>query len=86
VFQIIEINDSSDQPTEVLKGVEKDWHEVPGSLTLIYIFFSMSLPAHSGPRPLIQFHNHFYTFGRTPWTSGQLVARSLTKQDNTNTE
>jgi hypothetical protein len=23
------------------------------------VFFSMSLPAHSGPRPLIQFRNHF---------------------------
>jgi hypothetical protein len=25
----------------------------------IVIFFSMALPAHSGPRPLIQFRNHF---------------------------
>jgi hypothetical protein len=27
-------------------------------------FFSMALPAHSGPRPLIQFRNHFSLLGR----------------------
>jgi hypothetical protein len=42
-------------------------------------FFSMALPAHSGPWSLIQFRNHFCTDGRTPWTSDQLVARSLPK-------
>jgi hypothetical protein len=26
---------------------------------LNYFYFSMALPAHSGPRPLIQFRNHF---------------------------
>jgi hypothetical protein len=39
----------------------------------------MALPPHSGPWPLIQFRNHFFTYGRTPWTSDQPVARSLPK-------
>jgi hypothetical protein len=30
-----------------------------------------------GPWPLLQFCNHFYTVGRTPWTSDQPVARPL---------
>jgi hypothetical protein len=41
------------------------------------IFFSVVLPTHSGPWPLIQFRNHFYTDGRTPWTGDQPVARPL---------
>jgi hypothetical protein len=50
------------------------------------LFFSMTLPDHSGPRPLIQIRNHFYTGGRTPWTSDQLVARPLPKQKTTQTQ
>jgi hypothetical protein len=46
----------------------------------------MDLPAHSGPRPLIQFRNHFFTDGRTPWTSDQLVTRLLPKQRTTQTQ
>jgi hypothetical protein len=42
-------------------------------------FLTMALPAHSGPRPPIQFRNHFFTDGRTPWTSDQPVARPLPK-------
>jgi hypothetical protein len=45
----------------------------------------MALSAHSGPRPLIQFRNHFYTDGRTPWTSDQPVARPLHKHKTTQT-
>jgi hypothetical protein len=49
-------------------------------------FLSMALPGHSGPRPLIQFRNHFYTDGRTPWTSDQPVARPLPKHRTTQTQ
>jgi hypothetical protein len=46
----------------------------------------MALPAHSGPRPLIQFRNHFFTDGRTPWTSDQPVARLLPKHRTSQTQ
>jgi hypothetical protein len=49
-------------------------------------FFSIALPAHSGPWPLIQFRNHFYTDDRTSWTSDQLVARPLPKYRTTQTQ
>jgi hypothetical protein len=39
--------------------------------------FLMTFPAHSRARPLIQFHNHFYTVGRTPWRGDQPVAMPL---------
>jgi hypothetical protein len=47
--------------------------------------FTMALPAHSGPRPLIQFRN-FSTDGRTLWTSDQPVARPLPKHGTTQTQ
>jgi hypothetical protein len=50
------------------------------------LFFSMALPAHSGPRPLIQFRDHFYTDGMTPWSSDQPVARPLSKHRTTQTQ
>jgi hypothetical protein len=37
----------------------------------------MVLQSFVGLWPLIQFRNHFYTHGRTPWTSDQPVARRL---------
>jgi hypothetical protein len=49
-------------------------------------FFSMTLPAHSGPRPLIQFRNNFFTDGRTLWTSDQPVTRPVPKQRMTQTQ
>jgi hypothetical protein len=49
-------------------------------------FVSMVLPAHSGPRPLIQFRNHFYTYGRTPWTNDQPVVRLIPKHRTTQTQ
>jgi hypothetical protein len=49
-------------------------------------FFSMALPAHSGPRPLIPFRDHFFTDGRTPRTSDQPVARPLPKHRTTQTQ
>jgi hypothetical protein len=58
--------------------------EITGSVA--YNFFSMALPAHSGPWPLIQFRNHFYTDGRTPWTSDQPVARPLPKHTTKQTQ
>jgi hypothetical protein len=47
--------------------------------------FSMALPVHSRPWPLLQFRNNFYTDGRTPWTSDQPVARTLPKHRITQT-
>jgi hypothetical protein len=55
-------------------------------LLCISIVFSMSLPAHSGPWPLIQFYNHFLIDGRTPWTSDQLVTRPLPKHGTIQTQ
>jgi hypothetical protein len=46
----------------------------------------MALPAHSGRRPLFHFRNHFFTDGRTPWTSYQPVARRLRKHRTTQTQ
>jgi hypothetical protein len=46
----------------------------------------MALPAHSGPRPLIQFRNNFFTVGRTTWTGDQPVARLLPKHRTTQTQ
>jgi hypothetical protein len=37
----------------------------------------MALQPFVGPWPLLQFHNHFYTDGRSLWTSDQPVARPL---------
>jgi hypothetical protein len=48
-------------------------------------FFSMALPAHSWPRPFIQFRNHF-SDGRTPRTSDELVARPLPTHRTTQTQ
>jgi hypothetical protein len=37
----------------------------------------MALQPFVGPWPLLQFRNHFYTDGRTPWMSDQPVAKPL---------
>jgi hypothetical protein len=50
------------------------------------IFFSMALQAISGSWPFIQFRKHFYTDGRAPWTSDQLVARPLPTHRTTQTQ
>jgi hypothetical protein len=57
----------------------------PG-IFLLFIHSSMDLQPFVGPWPLLQFHNLFYTDGRTSWTSDQPVPRPLPTQDNTNTE
>jgi hypothetical protein len=44
------------------------------------IFFSMALPAHSGPRPLIQFRNHF---SQTVGLLGRLTSPSQGRYINT---
>jgi hypothetical protein len=42
------------------------------------LFFSMALPAHSGPRPLIQFRNHFsQTVGLLRWMISSSHGRYL---------
>jgi hypothetical protein len=38
----------------------------------------MALQPFVEPRPLLQFRNKFYSVGRTPCLSDQLVARPLT--------
>jgi hypothetical protein len=53
------------------------------ALTISY-HSSVALQPFAGPWPLFQFHNLFYTVGRTPWTNNQPVARPLPTQDNTN--
>jgi hypothetical protein len=53
---------------------------------LMLDIFTMALPAHSGPWPLIQFLNHFYTDGKTPWTSDEPVTRPLPKHRTTQTQ
>jgi hypothetical protein len=44
-----------------------------------FIHSSMALQPFVGPWPLLQFRNHFYTDGSTPWTSDRPVGRSLPK-------
>jgi hypothetical protein len=51
-----------------------------------FILSSMALQPFAGRWPLLQFRNHIYTDGRTPWTSDQPVSRPLSAQDNTNIE
>jgi hypothetical protein len=43
----------------------------------ILFYSSMSLQPFVGPWLLLQFHNMFYTDGRTPWTSDQPVERII---------
>jgi hypothetical protein len=46
----------------------------------IHIFFSMALPAQSGPRPLIQFRNHF---SQTVGLLGRVIRPSQGRYLNT---
>jgi hypothetical protein len=65
----------------ILLRIQKLQHD--DSLGEGMFFFSMVFPAHSGPWPPIQFLDHFYTDGRTPWTTDQPVARSLPRYRTT---
>jgi hypothetical protein len=49
---------------------------------IIYYFIhsSMALQPFVGPWPLLQYRNHFYTDGRTPWTSDQPLPTHRTSQ------
>jgi hypothetical protein len=49
------------------------WHSFSHS----FVHSSMALQLFVGPWPLLQFHNHFYTDGRTPWTNDQPITRPL---------
>jgi hypothetical protein len=51
-----------------------------------FIHSSMALQPFVVPWPPLQFRNHFYTDGRTPWTSDQPVARQLPTHRTTQTE
>jgi hypothetical protein len=42
-----------------------------------FIHSSTALQSFAGLWPLLQFRNHFYTDGRTPWETDQPVTRSL---------
>jgi hypothetical protein len=46
----------------------------------------MELQPFVGPWSPVQFRNLFYTDGRTPWTSDQLVAKPLPKHRTTQTQ
>jgi hypothetical protein len=48
--------------------------------TTMWIFFSMALPAYSGPRPLIQFLNHF---SQTVGLLGRMISPSQGRYLNT---
>jgi hypothetical protein len=52
-------------------GLETGWSPVQG--ILLSIFFSMSLPAQSRPRPLVQFRNHF---SQTVGLLGRVISSS----------
>jgi hypothetical protein len=54
------------------------------SFASLLTFFSMALQPPSALSSAFQFHDHF-TYGRTPWTSDQLVARPLPKHRTTQT-
>jgi hypothetical protein len=51
-----------------------------------FIHSLMALQPFVGPWPLLQFHNLFYTGGRTPWTGDQPVARPLPTHRTTQTQ
>jgi hypothetical protein len=51
-----------------------------------FIHSSVALQPILGPWPLLQFHNLFYTVGRTSWTSYQPVARPLPTHRTTQTQ
>jgi hypothetical protein len=53
---------------------------IPGITIRMYIFFSMVLPAHSGPWPLIQFRNHF---SQTVGLLGRMISPSQCRYLNT---
>jgi hypothetical protein len=52
----------------------------------LHIHSSMALQPFVGLWPLLQFRYLFYTDGRTPWTSDQLVARPLPTHRTTKTQ
>jgi hypothetical protein len=52
-------------------GGEKKEPSAWGYKWAALFLFSVALPAHSGPWPLIQFRNLFFTDGRTPWVRDQ---------------
>jgi hypothetical protein len=69
-----------------LNGVSVRLRPLPSkhfSYSSVILFYSMALPAHSVSWPLIQFRNHFFTNGRTLWTSDPPVARPLATHGTT---
>jgi hypothetical protein len=52
----------------------------------IHSFINGSTALSVGPWPFLQFRNLFYTNGRTPWTSYQLVSRPLPTHMKTQTQ
>jgi hypothetical protein len=50
------------------------------NVALFLFFFTMALPAHSGPRPLIQFRNHF---SQTAGLLGRVISPSRGRYLNT---
>jgi hypothetical protein len=55
-------------------------------LSPYFIHSSAALQPFVGPWPLLQFRNHFYRDGKTPWTSDQPVARPLLTHRTTRTQ
>jgi hypothetical protein len=58
--------------------LQEDWYKIPlETVRNLFIHSSMALQPFVGPWPLLQFHNIFYTDGRTFRTSDQPVTRPL---------
>jgi hypothetical protein len=66
-------------------GSDVGFFRAPG-VWMTFIHSSVALQPFVGPWPLLQFHNLFYTDGRTPWTSDQPLARPLPKHRTTQTQ
>jgi hypothetical protein len=52
----------------------------------VLIYSSLPLQPFVGPWPFLQFRNHFYTDGKTPWRGDQPDARPLPKHRTTQTQ
>jgi hypothetical protein len=52
----------------------------------LFIHSWIALQPFVGPWPLLQFRNHFYAHGRTPWTSGEPIAIPLPTHRTTQTQ
>jgi hypothetical protein len=75
------------QKSSYLIKITATWHETTICyIIILFIRSSMALQTFAGPWLLLQFHNLFYTDGRTPWMGYQHVARPLPPHRTTQTQ